>query len=124
MPDELVISIIDDDASVRAAIEDLVSSLGFSAATFESAEDFLNSPQLDATACIITDVQMPGMKGPELHCHMQSTGRHTPTIFISAFPERRPGAYANGADVLAFLEKPFDAGILVRLLQEKLRSAV
>ena len=61
-----IVSIVDDDASVRAAMESLVRSLGFVAFAFESADDFLRSPRVDDSACLITDVQMPGMNGLDL----------------------------------------------------------
>src|ERR1700692_157555 len=73
--DSTVISIVDDDASVREAMFGLVRSLGFDAATFSSAEDFLQSDQIEATLCLITDVQMPGLSGVELQSQLISRGR-------------------------------------------------
>jgi FixJ family two-component response regulator len=116
-----IVSIIDDDASVRVAMAGLVRSLGFVACAYESAEDFLRSPQADETSCLITDVQMPGMNGLELQSHLLAQGRRLPIIFITAFPEpniRKRAEAAGGA--LAFLEKPFDGGIIVSLLHEAL----
>src|SRR5258707_10214783 len=82
-----IVSIIDDDPSVRAAMEGLVRSLGFVACTFESAKDFLRSPRADDTSCLITDMQMPDMNGLELQSHLIAQGRRLPIIFITAFPE-------------------------------------
>ena len=105
-----IVSIIDDDASVRAAMESLVRSLGFVAFVFKSAEDFLRSPRVDDSACLITDVQMPGMSGLDLQDRLIAQGNRVPIILITAFPEQtiRNRAQARGA--LAFLEKPFAAG--------------
>jgi FixJ family two-component response regulator len=115
-----IVSIIDDDASVRVAMAGLVRSLGFVARAYESAEDFLRSPQADDTACLITDVQMPGMNGLELQSHLLAQGRRLPIIFITAFPEPNIRKRAEAGGALAFLEKPFDGGIIVNLLQEAL----
>lgn len=112
-----IVSIVDDDASVREATKDLVSSLGLEVFAFESAEEFLGSPLVDDTSCLITDVQMPGMKGYELQRHLAAAGRQMPVIFMTAFPEKirhRPDC----AGALAFLEKPFDAATLIDLLRD------
>ena len=97
-----MISIIDDDESIRVATESLIRSLGFIAFTFELAEDFLKSPQVDATSCLISDIQMPGMTGIELQAHLIANGYRIPTIFITAFPEERIRERAEqaGADRL------------------------
>ena len=80
-----VISIIDDDGSVRAATYNLVRSLGYVVHTFASAEEFLRSPHLDDTSCVIADVQMPAMSGLELQAHLLAQGYRLPFIFITAF---------------------------------------
>ena len=103
-----IISIVDDDASVRAAVECLVRSLGFVACGFESGEAFLNSPQIDETACLITDVAMPRMDGLQLQSRLRASGHCVPTIFFTAFPKEIAKARAKVAGALAFLEKPFD----------------
>ena len=115
-----IISIIDDDASVRAAMQDLVNSLGFVACVFESAEDFLRSPEIHETSCVITDIQMPGMNGEELQRHLLAQGLRMPIIFITAFPEKCLRARVEAAGALAFLEKPFDGGVLVSSLRHAL----
>ncbi|SEF10292.1 Response regulator receiver domain-containing protein [Rhizobiales bacterium GAS191] len=117
-----IVSIIDDDASVRVAMEGLVRSLGFVACAFESAEDFLRSPRVDETSCLITDVQMPGMNGLELQSHLLAQGRRLPIIFITAFPEQSIRQRAQAAGALAFLEKPFDGETMVGLLHKALAS--
>ena len=94
------LSIIDDDGIVREAIGDLIQSLGYEVATFESAEHFLRSGRLGETSCLITDLQMPGLTGLELQSKLVAEGNHTPVIFVTAFPEekfrkarRTPGPY-------------------------------
>src|SRR5260370_1429937 len=115
-----IVSIIDDDASVRIAMEGLVRSAGFVAFVFESAEDFLRSPRVDDSACLITDVQMPGMSGLDLHDRLIAQGNHIPTIFITAFPEQDIRRRAQAAGAIAFLEKPFDGGGMIELLRATL----
>ena len=102
-----IVSIVDDDASVRAAMESLVRSLGFVAFAFESADDFLRVARVDDSACLITDVQMPGMSGLALQDRLIAQGRRIPIIFITAFPEETSRSRAEAAGALAFLEKPF-----------------
>jgi len=108
-----VISIIDDDASVRTATQNLIRSLGYKVHMFVSAEAFLESQQLNATSCVIADVQMPGMNGVELQSHLRARGSRVPFIFISAFPEEaiRQRALRDGA--ICFLTKPFDGCVLI-----------
>ena len=86
MPKKPVIAIVDDDQSVRAGTMDLIEAMGFTAETFQSAEDFLNSQELQRTSCLIADVQMPGMTGLELHDRLVKSGNAIPTILITAFP--------------------------------------
>jgi FixJ family two-component response regulator len=116
------ISIIDDDSSVRVAMEDLVNSLGFVAHAFECAGDFLRSPQIDNTTCLIADVQMPGMNGLELQSELLAQGRRIPIIFITAFPDVRLRKRAEAAGAVAFLEKPFDGCTLVSILHTAVKS--
>jgi FixJ family two-component response regulator len=97
-------------------------ALGFVARAFESAEEFLKSPDRDRTACLITDLQMPGTNGQELQSHLLSKGRAPPMIFITAFPEKnvRERVMAKGA--LAFLEKPLDSEKLISLVQKAMAA--
>ena len=111
-----LISIVDDDASARDGIRALVESLGYKAIAFESAEDFLKSSAVADTACLITDLQMPGLSGLELQEALRSKGYHTPVILITAFPDEkhRARAFDNGA--VGFLSKPFDEASLIKCL--------
>jgi len=111
-----LISIVDDDALARDGIRELVESLGYKATAFESAEDFLKSSAVADTACLITDLQMPGLSGLELQEALRSKGYHTPVILITAFPDEkhRARAFDNGA--VGFLSKPFDEASLIKCL--------
>ena len=117
-----MIAIVEDDASVRNAMQNLVRSLGFIACTFASAEDFLQSPRLNDTACVIADVQMPGMSGVELQSLLVSRGRRTPIIFITAFHDDAIRARAMKAGAICFLNKPVDGETLVECLDKALNS--
>jgi FixJ family two-component response regulator len=116
-----VISIVDDDESVRTATNSLMRSLGFTAYTFASAEEFLRSLQLNDTSCLISDVQMPSMSGIELQRHLIARGHRTPIIFITAFPDESIQARALKAGAVCFLNKPVDGKTLLRCLEEALR---
>jgi len=120
LPRVPVISIIDDDASVRAAANRLVRSLGYIAYPFASAREFLESSQLDDTACLIADVQMPGMSGLELQSLLRAQGRTLPIIFITAFPEESVRKRALDAGAVCFLIKPFDGPTLIKYLDKAL----
>ena len=113
-----VISIIDDDASIRAGLNNLVRSLGYVVCSFASAEGFLQSAQLHNTWCVIADVRMPVMSGVELQSHLRGRGYRVPFIFITAAPEEnvRNRALSDGA--LCFLTKPFDEDTLISCLNK------
>jgi FixJ family two-component response regulator len=117
-----IVSVVDDDASVRSALESLVRSLGFVPFVFESAEDFLSSPRVDDSACLITDVQMPGMNGLDLQDRLSAQGRRIPIIFITAFPEQAIQSRAQAGGALAFVEKPFTGRTMIELLRQALAT--
>jgi FixJ family two-component response regulator len=116
-----VISVIDDDASVRAATNNLLSSHGYLVQAFGSAEEFLQSASLDRSACVIADVQMPTMSGLDLLTHMRTQGHGVPFIFITAFPEESVRARALKAGAIYFLAKPFAAPELVACVEAALK---
>ena len=122
LPDVPVISIIDDDDSVRVATERLVRSVGFIGHTFASADEFLRSPRLKDTSCIIADVQMPGMTGVELQHALRAKGNRTPMILITAFPDERIRRQALQAGAIGFLSKPFDGEVLIEYLNTALKT--
>jgi FixJ family two-component response regulator len=115
-----VISVIDDDASVRAATNNLLSSHGYIVHTFESAEEFLQSAGPNESSCVITDVQMPAMSGLDLLTHLRAQGYAAPFIFITAFPEENIRARALKAGAICFLAKPFAGPALVSCVETAL----
>ena len=121
MPNLEIISIVDDDASARVATDRLVRSLGWRARTFASCEEFLQSPQLEDTQCLVTDVQMPRVDGLELQRRLSAQGHRIPIIFITAFPDDATRARAMAAGALGFLTKPFDASTLSECIEMALR---
>jgi len=118
-----VIAIVDDDASVREATKGLVRSLGYLAATFASAEEYLASDRVHDTSCLITDVQMPGMSGVDLQGRLIAEGRRTPMIFMTAYPDERIRARAMEAGAVGFLNKPFNDEHLIEFLDKALDDA-
>jgi len=122
LPIPPVISIIDDDASVRAATNNLVSSLGHIVHTFASAEEFLRSAHLNDTSCVIADVQMPAMSGVELLTLMRAQGYRVPFIFITAFPDENVRVRALKAGAICFLAKPFAGSTLINCLDTALEG--
>ena len=116
-----VISIIDDDASVRLAVARLLTSMGFVAHAFASVNEFLASPRLKDTLCIVADVEMPGMSGLELQDHLIAHGPSIPVIFITAFPDDRVRERAMKGGAVCFLSKPFDEAALLECVERTLR---
>jgi FixJ family two-component response regulator len=117
-----LVAIIDDDKSVRATTDSLVRSLGYVVHTFASAEEFLRSNRLDEFACVIADVQMPGMSGVQLQDHLRAQGYRVPFIFFTAFPDEKIRAQALAAGAICYLTKPFDGDSLIRFLQAALKT--
>jgi FixJ family two-component response regulator len=117
-----LISVVDDDESMREAVRVLMKSLGFMAEAFASAEEFLNSRQLPRTSCLITDVQMPGMTGLELHRHLAALGKTIPTILITAYPDDSVRECALGDGVVCYLSKPFDESDLLACIHAALST--
>ena len=115
-----VITIVDDDESVRAAMSGMVDSFGFSVGTYESADTFLKSGTVTDTDCLILDVQMPGKTGLELHGELRSSGHQIPTIFMTAFPDKRVRERAMNAGAVCFLAKPFDPADLIGCIKSAL----
>jgi FixJ family two-component response regulator len=111
-----VISVIDDDASVRGALNNLLRSLGYIVHVFPSAKAFLQSLQLTNTWCVITDVRMPEMSGVELQSRLRAQGNQMPFIFVTAVADESVRARALGDGAICFLTKPFDEDVLIRCL--------
>jgi FixJ family two-component response regulator len=118
---EDLISVVDDDESVRRTTTLLIESFGFRAATFESAETFLKSGHLHDTSCLIVDVQMPGMNGLQLQSHLAAAGCGTPIIFITAYENNDSRRRAMQAGAAGFLGKPFSDEQLLQIIRSALR---
>jgi CheY-like chemotaxis protein len=118
----LVVSIIDDDASVREGAIDLLNSAGFAAAAFESADQFLRSGQIDDACCIVADIRMPGTSGLEIPDHLLKMGKNIPTILITAFPKESDRIRALESGVNGYLSKPFSGKDLLSCVSTALSS--
>ena len=113
MSDKFIVMIVDDDKSVRRAARRLIKSFGFAVETFASAEDFLTSGRLLQTACLVLDVQMPGLNGLELQNRLISEGHQIPTLFITAFNDENAREQALRAGAVGYLVKPFEEADLL-----------
>jgi FixJ family two-component response regulator len=115
-----LVAIVDDDESVRGTLQELLRSAGFPSRCFDSAEAFLTSGNQQETACLITDIRMPGMSGLELQARLNAERCKIPTIFITAHGDEEMRFQALRAGAVEFLQKPFDDGILI----ESVRAAL
>jgi FixJ family two-component response regulator len=109
------VAIVDDDEDVRFSLESLVEAIGYRAAGFDAAEDFLASCEMGDLACVVTDLQMPGMSGLQLAAHIRDTSA-VPVILITAFPAPGLEEQARAAGVRCTMRKPFDPEALIREL--------
>ena len=116
-----LVAIIDDDESVRATTDSLVRSLGCIVHTFSSAEEFLRSDRIDEFACVVADVQMPGMSGVQLQDHLRAEGSCVPFIFFTAFPNEKARAQALAAGAICYLTKPCDTDSLIQCFEVALK---
>jgi FixJ family two-component response regulator len=115
-----LISIIDDDLSVRLATQSLVRSLGYTAEVFSSAEEYLQSGRVSDSSCVITDLHMPGMSGTDLQDRLIADGHQIPIIFVTAYFEERTLARVRDAGAVGFLRKPFADERLIECLDRAL----
>jgi FixJ family two-component response regulator len=122
MPSRKLISIVEDDQLFRASMQKLVTLLGYAVEAFPSAASFLASPIVKKTACLVADVNMPGMTGPELHKHLTEAGYKIPTIFMTAYPDEVARDRALSDGVFCYLAKPVDDEHLERCLRSALQS--
>ncbi|MDI9271461.1 response regulator transcription factor [Stenotrophomonas sp. PFBMAA-4] len=102
-----IVYVIDDDASVRAALEDLLASMGLQVRAFASTQAFLDHPRDDASACLVLDVRMPGQSGLDFHRSMADLGLQVPVVFITGHGDIAMGVNAIKAGAIEFLTKPF-----------------
>jgi FixJ family two-component response regulator len=117
-----LVSVVEDDEFVRESVRRLMRSLGYRVEAFASAADFLASPSLAETACLIADVNMPAMTGIELYRRLSDAGRAIPTILMTAYPNAvdRKRAFIDG--VVCYLRKPINEQQLKRCLHAVLTS--
>jgi FixJ family two-component response regulator len=116
-----LISIVDDDQFFRESMRQLLVLLGYTVEAFPSAADFLASRFLPESACLVSDVQMPGMTGVQLHRHLVDAGYAIPTILVTAYPDEAIRDQALRDGVVCFLSKPVDADHLDRCLRSALQ---
>ena len=113
-----LVAIVDDDKSIRKSTQDLLKASGFSTATFEDAESFLGSASRASTACVVSDMRMPGMSGIELYRALVASGGSIPTVIITAHPEELERAREAG--ITCYLGKPFEPDELLECVREAL----
>ncbi|MDB5043454.1 MAG: response regulator receiver protein [Candidatus Eremiobacteraeota bacterium] len=119
-PDTPLVAVVDDDESVRSAVHGVLKSVGLKTRAFASAEEFLGSGHQSETACLITDIQMPGMSGLELQATLAEEERRIPIIFITAYGDAKTRTQAMRGGAIEFLVKPFDDDVLL----ESVRAAL
>jgi FixJ family two-component response regulator len=122
MPKTSLVSVVEDDQFFRESMRRLMRSLGYSVEAFPSAADFLASPRLGETACLIADVNMPAMTGLELHRRLIEMGHAVPTILVTAYPDDDVRKRALNDGIVCYLRKPVDENHLMRCLRAALHS--
>ena len=122
MDTRTMISIVDDDESVRAATVSLMRAAGYTPKAFSCADEFLNSDAMQATDFLIADVHMPGITGVELHTRLVDAGVKIPTVLITAYPDPRMRERALQAGVVGYLTKPFDETELLDCINAALQA--
>ena len=122
MPTPSLVSVVEDDQFFRESMRRLMRSLGYDVAAFPSAADFLASPRLAETACLIADVHMPAMTGLELYEHLIEGGYAIPTILVTAYPDDVDRARALNDGVVCYLRKPVEEQHLIRCLRAAFES--
>jgi FixJ family two-component response regulator len=119
---KLLVSVVEDDRYFRESMRRLMRSLGYNVEAFSSAADFLASPRLIETTCLIADVHMPAMTGVELYRHLIEAGYTIPTILVTAYPDDVDRARVLNDGVVCYLRKPVDEQHLIRCLRAALES--
>jgi FixJ family two-component response regulator len=117
LSEQSLISIVDDDRSFLDSMRRLLKSLGYEVAAFASAAQFLASPRLGSTACLVADVQMPLMTGVELYEHLIATGQTIPTILVTGYPNPHVEERMRTLGVECYLKKPLDEAVLIGCLR-------
>jgi FixJ family two-component response regulator len=119
--ERLLVSVVDDDQSVRESLPDLLGEFGFGVRAFSSAEEFLASDCVDQTSCLILDIAMPGMSGPDLQQDLKLRGRQIPIIFITASTDKSVRLQLLEQGAVECLFKPFSDIALLEALNVALR---
>jgi FixJ family two-component response regulator len=122
MPKASLVSVVEDDQFFRESMRRLMRSFGYTVEAFASAADFLASPRIGETGCLIADVNMPRMTGLELHKRLIDMGHAIPTILVTAYPDNDVGTRALKDGVVCYLRKPVDENHLIRCLRAALHS--
>lgn len=112
------VAVVDDDESTRTAIHGVLQAAGFRSQPFASAQAFLASPSLADCACLVVDLQMPGISGLELQERLLDMSAGIPIVFVSAYGDERSRARAMQRGALGFLDKPFDDTALLALVSK------
>jgi FixJ family two-component response regulator len=120
--ERLLLSVVDDDESIRDSVPDLIKEFGFAARAFSSAEEFLASGSVDETSCLILDIAMPGMSGPELHRELKRRGEQIPVIFITGQKDEAIRARVLEQGAAGFLLKPFSDAALLAAIKAALQA--
>jgi FixJ family two-component response regulator len=115
--DERLVAIVDDDASIRRSVTNLLQSLGLRVVSFSSAEAFLQSAHLAKTGCVVLDLRMPGMQGLELLAHLANAGQRIPAVILTAHGDDEARARALQAGAIAYLRKPFGSDALTEAVK-------
>src|SRR6202789_1844646 len=123
MPKASLVSVVEDDRFFRDSMRRLMRSLGYRVEAFPTAADFLASRRLAETACLIADVHMPGMTGPELHRRLIEAEYAIPTILVTAYPDEHVKARALKDGVVCYLRKPVDQEHLLRCVRAALHPS-
>jgi FixJ family two-component response regulator len=110
------IAVVDDDASVRRALQRLLRAAGFAVETFATAREFLDAGHWAQTACLVLDIHLPGMSGFELQKHLAISGAPIPIVFITAHDDTTTRQRASGAGAVGYLRKPFDQDTLMEAI--------
>ena len=122
MPKALLVSVVEDDPFFRESMRRLMRSLGYVVEAFPSAADFLASPRLGETACLIADIHMPAMTGLELYRRLIDLGHAIPTILVTAYPDEDVRTRAMKDGIVCYLRKPVDEKHLMRCLRAALQN--
>ena len=118
-----LVSVVDDDVSVRESLPDLLRELGYAAAAFSSAEEFLASDSIGQTECLLLDIAMPGISGPDLHSKLTLQGRNIPVIYITGGGDQTTRARMLKRGAVECLRKPFSDEALLKALNFAFQEA-